>query len=131
MKMLDRCVQQLQDEGYREFYLIRNERHFKLYNFEDGQGFEPDFLLFLLKENGATSVRHVFIEPKGRHLQEHDRWKEDFLKEITEQYRGMELVSHEYRYRIIGAPFYDNQDENRFRESLMELITEDGGSKHE
>ena len=124
VKMLDRCVQQLQDEGYGEFYLIRNERHFKLHGFKDGQGFEPDFLLLLLKKNGATSVQHMFIEPKGKHLQEHDRWKADFLKEITEQYGGKELVSHDFRYRLIGAPFYNNQDENRFRERLMELITE-------
>ena len=131
VKMLDRCVQQLRDEGYNEFYLIRNERHFKLYRFENGQGFEPDFLLFLLKENGAASVRHLFIEPKGKHLQEHDRWKEDFLKEITEQYGGEELVSHDYKYRLIGAPFYNNQDENRFKDRLMELITEDEETTHE
>ena len=30
----------------------------------------------------------LFIEPKGEHLTENDRWKEDFLKEICAEYQN-------------------------------------------
>ncbi|MCH9852232.1 MAG: DEAD/DEAH box helicase family protein, partial [Alphaproteobacteria bacterium] len=32
-------------------WLIRNERHFTLYNFDNGKGFQPDFVLFLQKQD--------------------------------------------------------------------------------
>jgi len=33
---------------YAEAYLIRNEKHFKVYAFEDGRPLEPDFVLYLI-----------------------------------------------------------------------------------
>ena len=33
-------------EKYYGIYLVRNERHFKIYSFEDGKAFEPDFCPF-------------------------------------------------------------------------------------
>ena len=70
------------DKKYKDnFHLCRSERAFKLYNFKDGEAFEPDF--FLIATNKKMNY-HIFIESKGAHLKEHDRWKEDFLKEITE-----------------------------------------------
>jgi len=65
----------------------------------------------------------LFIEPKGKHLKEHDRWKEDFLKEITDRFRDRVLhFSASAKYRLIGVPFYNNEDENRFRESLYQAL---------
>ena len=34
---------------YDEIYLIRNEKHFKIFSFDEGLAFEPDFVLFLSK----------------------------------------------------------------------------------
>ena len=51
---------------YDEIYLVRNERFFKLYNFEDGRAVEPDFVLYLVDHNPEILVYYqIFIEPKG------------------------------------------------------------------
>jgi len=33
----------------------------------------------------------IFIEPKGKYLKEHDKWKQELLKEITENFKGKTL----------------------------------------
>ena len=65
--MLDREMDTLR-EKYDEIYLLRNERHFKIYNFDDGQAFQPDFVLFLREQDGNMLTYQMFIEPKGKHL---------------------------------------------------------------
>ena len=77
VRMLDAQINELKVR-YNGIYLVRNERHFKIYNFDDGQAFEPDFVLFLREKNGNTLIRQIFIEPKGKYLQAHEKWKEDF-----------------------------------------------------
>ena len=67
---------------FQEIYLLRNEKHFKIYNFYNGKAFQPDYVLHLKKKNGKTINYQLFIEPKGEHLMEHDKWKEKFLEEI-------------------------------------------------
>ena len=67
--MLDRQIDILK-EKYEGIYLIRNERHFKIYSFSEGQAFEPDFVLFLQEKNGDILSYQIFIEPKGKHLNE-------------------------------------------------------------
>jgi type III restriction enzyme len=122
VRMLDRQMDKLR-ESYDGIYLIRNERHFKIYNFSDGQAFEPDFVLFLKDKNGNLLTYQIFIEPKGKHLTEHEKWKEDFLKEITNQFSGKILHFREKdKYRLIGVPFYNNEDENIFKHSLYEVL---------
>lgn len=120
VRMLDRQIERLQ-EKYDKIYLFRNERHFKIYNFEDGQAFEPDFILFLREKDRDTY--QMFVEPKGAHLQEHDSWKEVFLEELTDRFKGQPLEfqtqSQTQTYRLVGMPFYNNQDENAFLESLF------------
>jgi type III restriction enzyme len=123
--MLERQMVSLK-EKYDGIYLVRNERHFKIYSFSDGQAFEPDFVLFLRERNGNLLTYQIFVEPKGKHLKVHDRWKQDFLKEITEKFKGKTLEfktrSKAQRYRLVGVPFYNNEDENRFRQSLFEVV---------
>ena len=125
VRMLDAQIDELK-EKYDGIYLVRNERHFKIYNFDDGQGFEPDFVLFLREKNGNTLIRQIFIEPKGKYLQKHEKWKKKFLKQIKEKFSGEVLEfktqSRTQRYRLIGVPFYNNQDENQFRESLESVL---------
>ena len=67
VQMLDAQTHWLK-EIYDGIYLIRNERHFKIYNFDDGQAFEPDFVLFLRQKNGNTLTYQLFIEPKGKFI---------------------------------------------------------------
>ena len=123
--MLDRQMETLKKK-YNGVYLVRNERHFKIYSFSGGQAFEPDFVLFLQEKDGDMLTFQIFIEPKGKHLKEHDQWKQEFLKEITEKFKGEILEfstqSKTQKYRLVGVPFYNNEDENKFKQSLYEVV---------
>lgn len=121
VRMLERQMQMLQEQ-YEQIYLLRNEGHFAIYNFGDGKAFQPDFVLFLREKNGEFLMYQVFIEPKGKHLQEHDRWKETFLKEISSMFEGDPLRFEDKKYRLIGVPFYNNEDENKFMEGLESIL---------
>ena len=121
VRMLDREMDTLR-EKYDEIYLLRNERHFKIYNFDDGQAFEPDFVLFLREQDGNMLTYQMFIEPKGKHLKANDHWKEIFLKEITSKFDGKTLTFENEEYRLIGVPFYNYDDENAFKNSLYETV---------
>ena len=122
VRMLDRFIIQLEEE-YDEIYLLRNEEHFAIYSFSDGSAFQPDFALFLREKNGEMSVYQLFVEPKGAHLKEHDRWKEKFLAEITSEFEGRRLQFNNEKYRLIGVPFYNNRDENEFKEALESVLS--------
>ncbi|WP_313032028.1 DEAD/DEAH box helicase family protein [Soonwooa sp.] len=94
---------------YEDIYLLRNENHFKLYNFDDGQVFEPDFVLFMKeKDNAKPIIFQAFIEPKGSQLIDKDKWKQDFLVEIEKQGKILEIFSNR-KYRLIGLPFYNEE----------------------
>jgi type III restriction enzyme len=122
VRMLDRQMGNLKEQ-YDGIYLVRNEGHFKIYNFSDGRVFEPDFVLFLREKSGAMLTYQLFIEPKGQHLKEHDRWKETFLKEITREFADKVLMFEgKSKFRLIGVPFYNNEDENQFRSSLESVL---------
>ena len=122
VRMLDRFIIQL-EEQYDEIYLLRNEGHFAIYSFSDGSAFQPDFALFLREKSGEMSVYQLFIEPKGVQLKEYDHWKETFLAEITSQFEGKRLEFNGEKYRLIGVPFYNNEDENEFRQALESVLS--------
>lgn len=126
VKLIDEWIKNL-PELYDEIYLVRNERHFAIYNFEDGRAFEPDFVLFLLQKNGETTTYQLFIEPKGKFLKEHDEWKEKFLKTIQEQgITHILLDNHKYRILAVGQ-FYSKLVRDEFKEkltSILELLPE-------
>ena len=121
VRTLDAQMDELKRK-YDRIYLVRNERHFKIYNFDDGQAFEPDFVLFLREKNGNTLIRQIFIEPKGKYLQPHEKWKEDFLEKIKEKFSGETLEFQTKKYKLIGVPFYNNQDERQFMETLESVL---------
>ena len=120
VQFLHAYLEELQ-KTYDGVYLIRNERHFYIYNFSDGQAFQPDFVLFLGKENGETLSYQLFIEPKGEHIEDFDKWKANFLKEIDTE-RKTELIIEDKNYRIIGLPFYQEKNQNQFRNALDEML---------
>ena len=72
--------------GYEDVYLIRNEKILKLYHFDTDQVTEPDFLLWAKKkEDDEYKYYQLFIEPKGDHLLEKDKWKEELLLRIEDE----------------------------------------------
>lgn len=121
--MLDRHIEKIKEQ-YESIYLLRNEGHFAIYNFPDGATFQPDFVLFLQEKNGKSLTYQLFIEPKGGHLAEKDRWKENFLKEIKEEFGKKQILKLEdKKYCLFGVPFYDNENENIFRENLESALS--------
>ncbi len=121
LRLIDRWISEHSEE-YEFIYLIRNEGHFTLYNFSDGKGFEPDFVLYLHKNNGEAVTYQLFIEPKGQHIREGDRWKEEFLKEICEEYSS-KVITEDSKFRVIGVPsFYNVANENEFRDDLNNAL---------
>ena len=117
VQMLDRWIQ-ASEESYEDIYLLRNEGHFSLYNFSDGRGFQPDFVLFLREKNGASLSYQLFIEPKGEHLSANDQWKEEFLAEIRTEFQSR-ILTENSKYRVIGVPsFYHEKYENQFKDDF-------------
>lgn len=121
VRMLDRQMQKLQAQ-YDQIYLLRNEGHFAIYNFSDGQAFQPDFVLFLREKSGKLLIYQLFIEPKAKILQKAEPWKFDFLNEIKAEFENKMMAFEDKKYRLIGVPFYNNEDENQFRESLSSVL---------
>ena len=109
VKYIAKVVKQIRQK-YSEMYLLRNERHFKLYNFDDGRVFEPDFVLFLVKNDKKQSLHYqVFIEPKGGHLIKNDEWKHEFLMQLKKQHK-IEQLWKDKEYIVWGMPFYNETD---------------------
>ncbi len=95
---------------YDKVYLLRNERQIHLYSFDGGERFEPDYILYLCK-NRADSVEQliVFVEPKGTHLIDSDKWKEDFLLELKEKAIPTVTFIDDNKYKIWGFHFFNTE----------------------
>lgn len=107
---------------FSEAYLIRNEKHFKLYSFDDGRALEPDFLLYLIGKNGTDTMHYqVFIEPKGGHLIKADEWKQQFLLRIKDEFTVDKLFTNK-NYTVWGLPFYNQALEANFSNSFNEVL---------
>jgi type III restriction enzyme len=117
-------------EKYQEVYLLRNEEIYKIYDFEQGRGFEPDFLLFL---RGKTNNLYyqIFIEPKGGQFidkeggfkESKEGWKEKFLQQITNKYgTGNLLKAESKKYSLIGLPLFNRNEEAQFEEKFKEQL---------
>ena len=106
-------------QKFKNIYLIRNEREIKIID-KLGRAFEPDFILFCKQKKDKELTYQVFIEPKGAHLVAHDKWKEDFLKQIREEERTIEIYTD--NYLITGVPFYNNENENDFKKTLEDTL---------
>ncbi len=111
-------------EKYDKVFLVRNERQLHIYSFAGGERFEPDYLLFLHKQNeDGYEQLQVFIEPKGTHLIQNDKWKEDFLLELEDKAVATKLFVDDNHYRIWGFHFYnEDKRKNEFSEDMRNLI---------
>ncbi|SHF84924.1 type III restriction enzyme [Flavobacterium fontis] len=107
------------NQKFENIYLIRNEREIKIFD-KLGRAFEPDFLLFCKQRDGKEMSFQVFIEPKGEHLKGHDKWKEDFLKEIEIDQKVFQINTD--FYLITAVPFYSYNNENEFKLRLEKTL---------
>ena len=110
-------------EKYDKVFLVRNERQLHIYSFDGGERFEPDYLLFLHKQNDAGYEQlQVFIEPKGTHLISDDKWKEDFLLEIEDKAVTTKIFVDDNKYKIWGFHFFNTDVRmNEFAKDMERL----------
>lgn len=107
---------------YKKIFLVRNERHFHIYSFENGRRFEPDFVLFLQKDDGGKFEQlQIFIEPKGTHLAENDAWKEKFLIKLGDKAVAVKTFVDDDKYLIYGFHFYNQDNMKNFDDDFMAL----------
>lgn len=111
-------------QKYSEFYLVRNEKQLKVYNFDDGRAMEPDFVLFTIaNKDKKNSVWQIFVEPKGNQLLERDKWKEDLLESIENKSEVALLGVNNYFYKLFGTPFFNvANNEKRFDSALERIL---------
>lgn len=118
----DFCMPDLQ-EKYSEIKLIRNEEQAKLYDFINGGVFEPDYLLFLKnKDTDEYEYTQVFIEPKGEHLLDTDKWKEDFLLKLESEAISVVHFKTDSKYKIWGLHFFcHGERDKQFSDDIEKL----------
>ena len=117
------------EEKWSDIYLLRNEKAVRIYSFDEGKAFEPDFLMFANDKKTGNISWQIFIEPKGSQFVDADNrfengkegWKQQFLAEITHRDEVKELVNND-RYRIVGLPFYNEKfTKSEFKDGLRNL----------
>ena len=116
-KLLVRLIKDLMtelEEKWTDIYLLRSEKAVRIYSFDKGQAFEPDFLMFANDKKTGNVSWQIFIEPKGSQFLDADNtfknskegWKQEFLRQISERDEARTLVDDD-RYRIVGLPFFN------------------------
>lgn len=109
-----------------DIYLLRNEKAIRIYSFDKGTAFEPDFVMFANDAETGNVSWQFFIEPKGsQFLDSNGRfdngkegWKQAFLKQIKEKDEDGLLVDDDH-YRIVGLPFYNH---DRTKEAFLDEL---------
>jgi type III restriction enzyme len=115
------------EKQYEKVFLLRNEEVYKIYDFEKGRGFQPDFLLFL-KSNKLELYYQVFIEPKGgdRISNDDSKWKETFLQQITDKYGDNKVLKAENKdYKLFGLPLYNFSNSTNFKSTISKKLNID------
>jgi type III restriction enzyme len=118
VKYIESLYPKLQTK-YQEIYLVRNEREIRIFDFDSGDAFEPDFLLFMQQKMDVNKYDNIqiFIEPKGGHLAANDIWKEKFMLRLKDE-SAITFSTQIGGYRIWGMPFYTEQNKIDFDRSL-------------
>ena len=111
------------EEKYDEIYLVRNEKDVKIYSFDTGQVFEPDFILFLrIKGTGDKYDNlQLFIEPKGDGLLKQDKWKNDFLKQIKSM-AEISWCTKADNFFVWGVPFFNENNNKEFEDAINDEV---------
>ncbi|PIR46876.1 MAG: type III deoxyribonuclease [Candidatus Vogelbacteria bacterium CG10_big_fil_rev_8_21_14_0_10_45_14] len=133
LRFIDETITKLKRK-YQDIALLRNEQFFKIYSFENGEPFYPDFVLFLTEKKTKQEVMYqIFVEPKGDGSLDEDSqfekskegWKQEFLLEI-ERDNGLDLDIFKIEnkeFRLIGLPFFNEGQVNiALREKFEEVF---------
>jgi len=127
---IDSFIEKLKQK-YSHIALLRNEKFFQIYDFEQGRPFEPDFVMLLKKKNGEIITYQVFIEAKGDQFKDSrgrfenskEGWKQKFLLEIENKAQIEGYLNFENEnFKLIGLPFYNKVLEKEFEKSFENKI---------
>lgn len=110
---------------YEDIYLVRNEKDLKIYSFDEGKAFEPDFLLFMRRkgEEVPKDYLQIFIEPKNQKLSIAEKWKEDFLLQLREE-AVPRLHYDDKSFEILGVPFFTEKNNGKFTQAIEEILAQ-------
>jgi type III restriction enzyme len=132
LRFIDEAIAKLKQK-YNDIALLRNEQFFKIYSFETGEPFYPDFVLFLTEKKTKQEVMYqVFVEPKGNQFldaqntfeQSKEGWKQKLLIEIEKNYT-IDLKIENKDFRLIGLPFFnEGQVNSALHEKFEETFNE-------
>ncbi|MEK7610937.1 MAG: DEAD/DEAH box helicase family protein [Patescibacteria group bacterium] len=130
LRFIDEAITKLKKK-YQDIALLRNEQFFKIYSFENGEPFYPDFVLFLTEKKTMQEVMYqIFVEPKGDQFldaqntfeQSKEGWKQKLLIEI-EKSHSVDLKIENMDFRLIGLPFFnEGQVNSALREKFEEVF---------
>ena len=128
INFIDGFIEKLRQK-YSDIALLRNEKFFQVFDFDEGRPFEPDFIMILKKRNKVISIYQIFIEPKGgwtydmnkRFELSQEGWKQKFLLEI-ENKADTDLKFENKYFKLMGLPFYNKTLEKEFEEALENKI---------
>ena len=126
-------IDELQDK-YGDVFLIRMDENMlkgtdkfedlKLHQFEENPrevtfaGFQPDFILLLQNQDYYIQL---FIEPKGEHLIEKDKWKEEILLYLNEHQEDIVFQDEIDGVVVKGLKFYNKERENEVLNQLAQI----------
>jgi len=124
IKFIDEVIEQLRKK-YSDIALLRNERFFQIFDFDEGRAFEPDFIMILKKRNKTISIYQIFIEPKGDQFKDNkggfesskEGWKQKFLLQMEEK-ADTDLKLENKNFKLVGMPFYNERLRQIFKEAL-------------
>jgi len=128
IEFIDGFIEKLRQK-YSDIALLRNEKFFQVFDFDEGRPFEPDFVLLLKKRNKVISIYQIFIEPKGgwtydmnkRFELSQEGWKQKFLLEIGNK-ADTDLKFENRHFKLMGLPFYNKILEKEFEKALENKI---------
>ncbi len=119
-QLIDRIFERVKElnKQYTDVYLIRMDENMHRESAKNKQltlhqfgtqhqqirleGFKPDFILYL---GNVDHTIQIFIEPKGRNLEE-EQWKEDLLLYINENEAEIVFEEDVHDVKIKGVKFY-------------------------
>jgi len=128
ISFIDGFIEKLRQK-YSDIALLRNEKFFQVFDFDEGRPFEPDFIMILKERNKVISIYQIFIEPKGDQFKDSqgrfegskEGWKQDFLLEL-ENKADTDLKSENKHFKLIGLPFYNEKLKKEFEKALENKI---------
>jgi type III restriction enzyme len=124
IRFIDEFIAKLRKK-YSDIALLRNEKFFQIFDFDEGRAFEPDFIMILKRRNKVINIYQIFIEPKGDQFKDNqgrfenskEGWKQEFLLEM-ERKADTDLKLENKHFKLVGLPFYNEQLQKEFEEAL-------------